>query len=219
MHVGALGDSRAVLAVPVEPASELASTVPIQSENRFARPVYPSQAVKCLALSQDHRPDDPVEYERIINAGGRVKQLADEAGKGVGPYRVWDPARGLPGLAMSRSLGDGIAKSLGVSATPVVESERVPLNSFIVLASDGVWNAMSGQEVINFVEAFRHKACTDESADAKYPLVVRSRQVENATIAHLLAEEARHRWFAMCEEDSIGIDDIGVSVLEFSSLS
>ena len=52
-----------------------------------------------------------------------MKQLLDESGERVGAYRVF--RRGddvLPGLAMSRSLGDLYAQAVGVSPEPVLNT-------------------------------------------------------------------------------------------------
>lgn len=54
----------------------------------------------------------------------------------------------IPGLAMSRSIGDFVAAQLGVTSEPEVIG--VPLtkdHKFVVLASDGVWEFISSQEV------------------------------------------------------------------------
>ena len=42
-----------------------------------------------IELSVDQKPENPLEKERIIKAGGRVEQYRDDAGTLVGPYRVW----------------------------------------------------------------------------------------------------------------------------------
>ena len=60
------------------------------------------------------------EKERIENAGGRVEAYTDYNGEPVGPVRVWFRTEDSPGLAMSRSLGDENAKSIGVSSEPDV---------------------------------------------------------------------------------------------------
>lgn len=54
----------------------------------------------------------------------------------------------IPGLAMSRSVGDFVAAQLGVVAEPEVVA--VPLtkdHKFLVLASDGVWEFINSQAV------------------------------------------------------------------------
>ena len=53
---------------------------------------------------------------------------------------------------MSRSFGDKIAHSVGVSAEPEVkESILGPLDKFIVIASDGVWEFLSNEDVAGIV--------------------------------------------------------------------
>jgi serine/threonine protein phosphatase PrpC len=54
----------------------------------------------------------------------------------------------MPGLAMSRSLGDGLAHSCGVISDPeIIEFEVHPDDKFIVVASDGVWEFLSNEQV------------------------------------------------------------------------
>ena len=69
-------------------------------------------------LSFDHKPDNKEEKARIIKAGGRVHPLKD-MGRFVGPSRVWVKSGDYPGLAMSRSIGDLVAKSVGCTCAPV----------------------------------------------------------------------------------------------------
>ena len=75
-----------------------------------------------------------------------------------------------PGLAMSRSLGDGLAHSIGVSWEPGKFSENIfnfylyilicievkqlmlePADKFIVIASDGVWEFLTNETVARIV--------------------------------------------------------------------
>ena len=56
---------------------------------------------------------------------------------------------------MSRSFGDGMAASVGVNAIPEIKDFTLtPEDKIIVLASDGVWEFMSNQEVANIVYPF-----------------------------------------------------------------
>ena len=62
------------------------------------------------ALSRDHKPDDADEHERIMARGGRVRPIINQhLGVEMGPARVWLQEMDVPGLAMSRSLGDYVA--------------------------------------------------------------------------------------------------------------
>mmetsp|Transcript_38192 Transcript_38192/g.28140 ORF Transcript_38192/g.28140 Transcript_38192/m.28140 type:complete len:128 (+) Transcript_38192:205-588(+) len=76
------------------------------------------------ALSRDHKPNLAGESERIIAHNGRIDSYKDSNGGNLGPMRVWMKHEDSPGLAMSRSLGDELSKSLGVIATPDIKIYR-----------------------------------------------------------------------------------------------
>ncbi|CAD7947770.1 unnamed protein product [Amoebophrya sp. A25] len=66
-------------------------------------------------LTHDHKPDDPLERERIESSGGRV--IFD----GFYNYRVYARSGKYPGLNMSRALGDLAGYyDAGISATPTI---------------------------------------------------------------------------------------------------
>ena len=165
-----------------------------------------------LQLSKDQRPEDPEELERIQLSGGRVKKLVDDEGNRVGPYRVWEFNSKSPGLAMSRSIGDSAAKGIGVISTPLTSTYPLDLEHdlFIVIASDGVWDAMDNESVSCFVEYFRKFSCKTSKKKVKSADIT----PENATISQLLCEEARSRWKKIIEEEDVMIDDISCVVLE-----
>ena len=73
-----------------------------------------------IALSRDHKPNEIDECERITQFGGRIEAYQDEEGNPLGPSRVWLPDEDIPGLAMSRSIGDLVAASVGVSYEPEI---------------------------------------------------------------------------------------------------
>jgi len=108
-------------------------------------------------MTDDHKPDTPLEMERIKKAGGFVSPPEEEWG---GPARVWlDPEMTLPGLAMARSIGDHLVKSVGVTAEPECRYLRIEQGSvsdshksFIILASDGVWEFISSSDATKLVE-------------------------------------------------------------------
>lgn len=69
-------------------------------------------------ITRDHKPDDPDERDRILRCNGRIESYKGRYGENVGPARVWLKTEQYPGLAMSRSIGDACAHSVGVSAIP-----------------------------------------------------------------------------------------------------
>ena len=98
------------------------------------------------SLSQEHKPGYPGERIRIEREGGRVQQKMTLYGP-VGPERLWMKTQDLPGLAVSRSIGDGIAHSIGCSSTPdirVIDIMRE--HDFVIMASDGLWDVVTNDE-------------------------------------------------------------------------
>jgi serine/threonine protein phosphatase PrpC len=111
---------------------------------------------RARALSRDHKPDTPEEHQRIIARGGRVRPLINQqAGVEMGPARVWLKELEVPGLAMSRSLGDQVAQSVGVSPEPEITIYDIDINDrFIIIASDGVWEFLSNDQVAQMAIPF-----------------------------------------------------------------
>jgi serine/threonine protein phosphatase PrpC len=163
IHIGSVGDSKAILAM-------IGSDPDYTPQKRI---VDPGRSIVPLKLAVEQRPNIREELERIKKAGGKVQQLTNDQGIKVGPYRVWKKVGTLPGLAMSRSIGDSIGKEIGVISTPVCNSFMFDKRSdlFIVMASDGVWDVMDCQEVINFVEKFR-KICQKNPESPGFPVKV-----------------------------------------------
>ncbi|CAD8141030.1 unnamed protein product [Paramecium pentaurelia] len=112
-----------------------------------------SNGVKsAISLSNDHKPDLPYERRRIEQSGGRVEPYIDFDGSSLGPARVWLKAEDIPGLAMSRSFGDKVAASCGVICEPEILTHKIQEGDlFMVLASDGVWEFLSNEQVIDMI--------------------------------------------------------------------
>ena len=56
---------------------------------------------------------------------------------------------------MARSFGDLVAASVGVSPEPeIFEYNLVPEDKFIIIASDGVWEFLSNEAVINYYSLY-----------------------------------------------------------------
>ena len=114
---------------------------------------------KALTLTTDHKPSLRAEFERIVAAGGRIIRPAAN-----GPLRVCSPD-GRTGLAVSRGLGDHDFKDPRFCPTgaPLLSPEpdvvEVPLHrsggvdEFVILASDGLWDVMDGQQAVDMVRA------------------------------------------------------------------
>lgn len=96
-------------------------------------------------MSIDHKPEDELEHERVVKAGGHV--TADGRVNG--------------GLNLSRAIGDHAYKQKKelsdreqmITALPDVRTLTLKPgeDEFMVLACDGIWNFMSSQQVVDFV--------------------------------------------------------------------
>ena len=75
------------------------------------------------------------------------------AGMFYGPKRVWLKNKQVPGLAMTRSIGDMAASSVGVTARPeiTVFSNLTKDDKFVVIASDGLWDRLSNHEIMTTI--------------------------------------------------------------------
>ena len=153
-----------------------------------------SNCHRAVPLTKDHKPVG-AERTRIVNNGGRDQRMVDPSGREVGPARVWLRTSWVPGLAMSRVIGDTVAHSVGVVAEPEVSTHELDeRDRFLVVASDGVFEFLSNHDVAS--------------------IVGRCETAEGA--CRVLVQEAAARW----NDDVAGVaDDITVVVAKFQSTS
>jgi serine/threonine protein phosphatase PrpC len=105
-------------------------------------------AYTAVQLTVDLKPNLPREAERIRQCRGRVFALHDEPEVS----RVWLPFDDSPGLAMARAFGDFCLKDYGVIAVPEMSYRQLTdRDQFIVLATDGIWDVLSNDEVVQVV--------------------------------------------------------------------
>ena len=103
-------------------------------------------------FSEDHMPESPQEYQRIINSGGMVDKYTDQYGNKVGPFRVYKLGDNTTyiGLGVSRALGDMATKNYGVTSEPQIKEYKINHNTkFMTICSDGVWKYLSNEDVRN----------------------------------------------------------------------
>jgi len=120
-------------------------------------------------LSNDQTPYRADELERVKLCGARVLTLDQiegirnpeiqqwgEDGDNGDPPRVWVKNGMYPGTAFTRSFGDSIAESIGVVASPeIVVLDLTSNHPFFVIASDGVFEFLSSQTVVDMVARFK----------------------------------------------------------------
>ena len=118
-------------------------------------------------MSEDHKPCMEIEKKRVLEKGGRVDPIRGQQGQPLGPMRVWMQDQDCPGLAMSRSLADELAHSLGVSSHPeVMQFSLAQDEKFIIIASDGVWEFLSNEDIAKIVWPFFIKNSPEQAGNA-----------------------------------------------------
>ncbi|CAK9161926.1 unnamed protein product [Ilex paraguariensis] len=120
-------------------------------------------------LSCDQTPFRKDEYERVKLCGARVLSVdqveglkdpgiqswGDEETEGGDPPRLWVQNGMYPGTAFTRSVGDSTAEKIGVVAIPEVSMiQLTPNHPFFVVASDGVFEFLSSQTVVDMVSSY-----------------------------------------------------------------
>jgi len=110
---------------------------------------------KAVDLTKDHKPTAEGERKRILKAGGMI--FLDD----TGVHRVMN-------LSLSRAIGDGFSKPI-VSPEPDIRRFRVEEDGddFCLLACDGLWDVMSSQDAVNFVNARLAESPPDKLAETR----------------------------------------------------
>jgi protein phosphatase 2C len=123
-----------------------AVTVLIDTENIWIAHCGDARALlckegTCYRLTCDHKPETPVESQRIVETGGCV--FFNE-----GITRVM----GI--LAVSRAIGDHALRPYGVVAIPEVNHvARSDTDDFLLLASDGLFEVMTDEEATSLADS------------------------------------------------------------------
>ena len=149
-------------------------------------------ALGARLLNQPHNFEAERERTRVEAAGGRILRFEDPDDNFLGPYRVFLPDQPLPGLSMSRSVGDVVAKRAGVICEPEVAVTTLSEeDQYLVLCSDGVTEFMTKDEIASTV----HSSIASLSEACEQ-----------------IVREARRRWV---EAENNSSDDITIVVVRF----
>jgi len=140
-----------------------------------------SRRGKAVDLTRDHKPNEEREKARILNMGEAIE---------------WDSlskVHRVRNLSLSRAIGDRYAKPVVSSQ---VEIKLFPVaedgDEFFLLASDGLWDVMTSQDVVSYVHERFEKELSQGNLQShedkeNYKLVLRR------NMARSLAREALRR--------------------------
>ncbi|KAJ9510602.1 hypothetical protein QJQ45_027471 [Haematococcus lacustris] len=111
------------------------------------------QGVTAWEFTNDHTPASPAEAARVQACGGCVAKY-NVNGQAVGPLRVWCKDRDAPGLCITRSFGDALAHSIGVTEEPEVVTHSLEQSDrYLLIVSNSICEYMENQEVMEYVHA------------------------------------------------------------------
>ncbi|XP_038991674.1 probable protein phosphatase 2C 35 [Hibiscus syriacus] len=175
LYVANVGDSRAVIAV------------------------NDGDRIVAEDLSMDQTPFRKDEYDRVKLYGARVLDIeqveglkdpniqhwGDEESNDGDPPRLWVPNGMYPGTAFTRSVGDSTAENIGVTAVPEISIVRLtPSHLFFVVASDGVFQFLSSQTVVNMAAEYKdpRDACAAIAGESYKLWLERENRTDDITI-------------------------------------
>ena len=179
---------------------------------------HPHNSLRAYPLSRDQTPYRKDERIRVKKCGARILSLdqiegyepvppdqnpADEdddndldLGEEIDEYgdppRVWSHNGEYPGTAFTRSIGDSIAEDLGVFAEPeIITRELSPQDKIVVLASDGVFEFLTNQSVIDICAKFQDplEACRAVVAEAYELWLQYEHRTDDITILCIFLDE------------------------------
>ena len=112
-----------------------------------SRTLILDQNYNIIFSTNDHKPHSQSELERIKDIDYYTKNPSLLEGvktnKRLGGF--------VFGLGVARGFGDFSSREVGHTHHPEIHTRHLSHNAFIVLASDGVWDVMSNEEVAQYV--------------------------------------------------------------------
>ncbi|CAL1144303.1 unnamed protein product [Cladocopium goreaui] len=155
------GDSRCVLGRPVKKGEAGWEDQPItnQTIRRSSATEIEEEPTDATANTEDTeaRPAELCqERRRVEEQGGEVLLLPGDV-----PHRVFAKGKEIPGLAMSRSIGDLAGHKAGIIHQPGIEWLDFQKDDLLLCCSDGVWEFLSNVEALNIVSQVGKKNAAD----------------------------------------------------------
>ena len=153
-------------------------------------------------LSEDHKPNKPEEKKRILEKGGEVHKSKNNLGEFEGVFRLYEKGENYPGLAVSRTIGDLDSKLYGNISDPDIIIKTIDFRfKCVILASDGLWDVINGNDIISEIQGFFHKKLSQTHYNQNFNFCS-----FNLDLAEILGKKAIDKWENMFyERDDISI--------------
>lgn len=136
-----------------------------------------SRKHRAVNLTRDHKPNDENEKARILGMGETIE------------WDRYSKVHRVRNLSLSRAIGDRYAKPVVTGEVDIKHYPVTDEDEFVLLASDGLWDVMESQDVVDFVhQRMKEDLARDNIEDtAAYRLVLRK------NMAKFVAREAIRR--------------------------
>ena len=172
-------------------------------------------------LSINHKPDLPKENKRILQCNGKVEKLKfkNSSNEEYGPYRVLEKdSDTLPGLAMSRSIGDEKSKKLGVVYEPDLFVYNLgSIHRIIIVGSDGLWDLISYAQAIEIAGKIYDEG--KKAEDAVHNLMEIAKYNYNENIKRIRKEKKKQNNKNTNEKKNNEKNDENIGILKNESKS
>merc|ERR1712190_252355 len=115
-----------------------------------------------VPITEDHVLSVKTEFDRVHASGGEMRRLVNDK-----VYRLYLQDGDVPGLTLTRCIGDRVAHVVGISHLPSINALRrqdLAPSSFVLIGSGAVWSLMSERVAVNWVGRYFSEA--DEAATA-----------------------------------------------------
>lgn len=133
-----------------------------------------SRAVLCnskneaVQLSQDHKPNSEIEKLRINQLGGKIRYDGSD-------WRIND-------LSLSRAFGDVESKPFVTHLPQVFKYNINKKDKFIIFACDGLWDVISNNKSVNFVNKLINKNYQGNYAKKLSEKAIQEGSTDNVTV-------------------------------------
>ena len=144
LYIANLGYARAVLGTYQNLVSMLSPNAKTTESRDFLREISKlrknilNEEPIPIQLTCDHTTENQEEFLRIIRNHGYPQKL-DKNGKSAGHYYIYKHYSNIPGLFVTRSIGNTIAEDIGVNSIPYFAKHTLQEDDkFLVIASEGI---------------------------------------------------------------------------------
>eukprot|EP00922_Rhytidocystis_sp_ex-Travisia-forbesii_P038459 GHVS01057290.1.p1 GENE.GHVS01057290.1~~GHVS01057290.1.p1 ORF type:complete len:349 (+),score=53.40 GHVS01057290.1:215-1261(+) len=159
-------------------------------DSRIALGRMTPDGMKAEFLTNDHKPDQPEEKERILRSGGSVEYLHNHNNKPFirGGDFTMRKSRGEQPMQLqySRAFGGKDLKRFGLSHVPDVRVVTMDESwRCLILASDGLWDVLSADHAVDF--AMSAKAQSKNPAQFLVTATLEEQRVRNQSADNITA--------------------------------